>query len=87
MAAVNSWAYVSFFEADGEPGSPGLYSEEETPGFHWFDYVVFTGTLLIALGIGVFQAFTGDKQRTTKEYLMGNRYDSAPYRERDIWSG
>ena len=72
MAAVDAFAYVSFFAEDGVAGSPVVHSEE-TPSFHWADYVVFTATLVIALGIGVFQAFTGDKQRTTKEYLMGNR--------------
>ncbi len=41
--------------------------------FHIVDYVVFVALLLISLGIGVFQAFTGGKQRTTFEYLMGNR--------------
>ena len=41
--------------------------------FHWADYVVFIATLVISLGIGVFQAFIGDRQKTTKEYLTGNR--------------
>lgn len=41
--------------------------------FHWADYIVFSATLVVSLGVGVFQAFIGDKQRTTKEYLMGNR--------------
>ena len=48
-------------------------SDPTDVGFHWADYLVFAATLLIALGIGVFQAFTGDRQKTTKEYLMGNR--------------
>ena len=41
--------------------------------FHWADYLLFIATLLISLGIGLYYAFAGDKQRTTKEYLMGNR--------------
>ena len=41
--------------------------------FHAFDYVVFTIMLLISLGIGVYSAFTGGRQKTTSEYLMGNR--------------
>lgn len=45
----------------------------EKASFHWFDYVVFIGMLLFALGVGVFQAFTGDRQRTTSEYLTCNR--------------
>ena len=41
--------------------------------FHWFDYVVFSVTLLVSVGIGVFQACTGGKQKSTKEYLLGNK--------------
>ncbi|ELU11741.1 hypothetical protein CAPTEDRAFT_112687 [Capitella teleta] len=37
------------------------------------DYVVFALTLAISLGIGLYHAFTGDRQRTTKDFLMGNR--------------
>ena len=50
---------------NGEP-----YEDGE---FMWYDYVLFTLTLLIALGIGVYAAFAGDKQRSTEGYLMGNR--------------
>lgn len=50
-----------------------MSDEIEKASFHWFDYVVFIGVLLLALGVGVFQAFTGDRQRTTSEYLTGNR--------------
>ena len=78
MAGGNVQSYVAFFneytkrDHDGY-NAPTVHSDSETVGFHWADYVVFAGTLIIALGIGVVQAFTGDKQRTTKEYLMGNR--------------
>ena len=72
--------YVAYFsqyamhDIDDSPRAPVVHSDDPTSvGFHWADYVVFAATLLIALGIGVVQAFTGDKQRTTKEYLMGNR--------------
>ena len=40
---------------------------------HVADYVVFAGALVIALGIGVYYALTGDRQRTTGQYLLGNR--------------
>jgi len=42
-------------------------------GFHWADYVVFVGVLVISIGIGIYQSCTGGKQKTQGEYLMGNR--------------
>ena len=42
-------------------------------GFHAADYVIFAVTLLVSLGIGLYHAFTGGRQKTTKEFLMGNR--------------
>ena len=41
--------------------------------FHVVDYIMFAVMLLISLGIGVYSAFTGGGQKTTSEYLMGNR--------------
>ena len=41
--------------------------------FHWADYVVFGVTLALAIAVGVYQRFTGDRQRSTSEYLFGNR--------------
>ena len=41
--------------------------------FEWYDYFIFCLTLAVSLGIGIYAALAGDKQRTTKEYLMGNR--------------
>ena len=46
---------------------------ETYDSFQWYDYVIFTVTLLISLGIGVYYALTGDRQRTTKEFLLANR--------------
>ena len=43
------------------------------PGLHVADYVVFGGMLLISLGIGVYYSLSGGRQRTTDEYLLGNR--------------
>ena len=71
MAGGNVQMYLNFLAEDEL--APAQRSDPTDVGFHWADYVVFTATLLIALGIGVFQAFTGDRQKTTKEYLMGNR--------------
>ena len=41
--------------------------------FHVVDYCVFGAVLLISLGIGLYHALTGGKQKTKGEYLMGNR--------------
>ena len=55
-------------------------------GFAWYDYLIFIATLVVSLGIGLYFSFAGGKQRTTKEYLMGNRlvsflhYDCYGYR-------
>ncbi|KAK3096003.1 hypothetical protein FSP39_021869 [Pinctada imbricata] len=41
--------------------------------FHIADYVIFVFTIVISLGIGVFYALSGGRQRTTSEFLVGNR--------------
>ena len=42
-------------------------------GFVLADYCVFGVTIAISLGIGIYHALAGGRQRTTSEYLMGNR--------------
>ncbi len=42
-------------------------------GFHWVDYILFVAMLIVSLGIGVYAARTGGKQKTTREFLIGNR--------------
>ncbi|XP_062566846.1 sodium-coupled monocarboxylate transporter 1-like [Saccostrea cucullata] len=37
------------------------------------DWVVFSGMLIIPACIGIYYALAGGKQKTTKEFLMGNR--------------
>lgn len=41
--------------------------------FDVYDWIVFVGILLISLGIGIYHALAGGRQRTTGEFLMGNR--------------
>ena len=41
--------------------------------FHVVDYVVFILMFLVSMAIGAYFGFVGSKQKTTKEYLMGNR--------------
>ncbi|XP_048355100.1 sodium-coupled monocarboxylate transporter 1-like [Sphaerodactylus townsendi] len=42
-------------------------------GFGAWDYVVFAAMLLISAGIGIYYAFAGGGQKTSKEFLMGGR--------------
>ncbi|ELU04804.1 hypothetical protein CAPTEDRAFT_201499 [Capitella teleta] len=42
-------------------------------GLHWADYLIFTFFLLASLAIGVYHAFSGNKQRTTQEFIMADR--------------
>ena len=37
------------------------------------DYIIFVLTIAISIGIGIFHAVCGGKQRTTSEYFVGNR--------------
>ncbi|XP_035825115.1 sodium-coupled monocarboxylate transporter 1-like [Aplysia californica] len=41
--------------------------------FHIGDFVVFGLTIVVSIGIGIFHAFSGGRQRTTAEYLVGGR--------------
>ncbi|KAJ8310441.1 hypothetical protein KUTeg_012306 [Tegillarca granosa] len=41
--------------------------------FHFADYIVFAAAIVISIGIGIYYAFSGGKQRTTSEFLVGNR--------------
>ncbi|KAL3847668.1 hypothetical protein ACJMK2_018568 [Sinanodonta woodiana] len=41
--------------------------------FHFVDYIIFGITIVVSLGIGIYHALSGGKQRTTSEYLIGNR--------------
>ncbi|ELT87999.1 hypothetical protein CAPTEDRAFT_126424 [Capitella teleta] len=42
-------------------------------GLHWADYLIFCFFLLASLAIGVYHAFSGNKQRTTQEFIMADR--------------
>jgi Na+/proline symporter len=46
---------------------------EQERTFHPVDYVLFGLMLLISAGIGIYHGCTGGRQRTTSEYLLGNR--------------
>ena len=41
--------------------------------FEWYDFVIFSLTLAVSLGIGIYYACAGGGQKTTKDYLLGGR--------------
>lgn len=47
--------------------------EQEKREFVTLDWVLFAGMLVISAGIGIFYACYGGRQKTTGEFLMGNR--------------
>ncbi|ELU01005.1 hypothetical protein CAPTEDRAFT_107392 [Capitella teleta] len=42
-------------------------------GLHLVDYLIFAFFLIVSLAIGVYHAFSGNKQRTTQEFIMADR--------------
>lgn len=48
------------------------YQKTDTK-LQWPDYLIFAFTIITSLGIGIWTAFSGGRQKTTSEYLMGNR--------------
>ena len=45
----------------------------ESVYFQWPDYVVLAIVLLLSAAIGFYYAFTGGRQKTTKEYLFADK--------------
>ena len=45
----------------------------KTYTIQWPDYLVLASFLVVSLGIGVYHAFSGGRQRTTTEFIMANR--------------
>lgn len=41
--------------------------------FYLADYIIFGITIAASIGIGIFHAFAGGRQKTTSEFHMGNR--------------
>ena len=65
------WENYQLNDISNSGKSVGVFADNDE--FKWYDYVIFVSTLVISLGIGVYAAFSGGKQKTTKEYLMANR--------------
>lgn len=61
----------------GEAAKADMSACRATGGFHIWDYVVFAAMLLISAAIGIYYAFAGGGQKTSKEFLMGGRSMSA----------
>uniref|UniRef100_A0A1I8JBY3 Sodium-coupled monocarboxylate transporter 1 n=1 Tax=Macrostomum lignano TaxID=282301 RepID=A0A1I8JBY3_9PLAT len=51
----------------------GMALERTSNSFHWADYVILVLSLLISCSVGIYFALSGGKQKTTAEYLMGDR--------------
>ena len=49
---------------------------EDHVRFGMWDYFVLAFTLIISSGIGIYYRFTGGKQRTAEEYLLGDKNQS-----------
>ncbi|XP_071165366.1 sodium-coupled monocarboxylate transporter 1-like [Mytilus edulis] len=41
--------------------------------FYLADYIIFAITIVLSVGIGLYHAFAGGKQKTTSEFHLGNR--------------
>ncbi len=41
--------------------------------FQWLDYTLFSGILLMSLGVGIWSAYTSRHQKTAQQFLMGNK--------------
>lgn len=50
-----------------------FFSPVQLHEFGAVDYIVFILTIVVSLGIGIYYALSGGRQRTTSEYLVGNR--------------
>lgn len=49
----------------------------KVPTFSVWDYVVFVGIILVAAGLGLFQALRGRKDSSRAEFLLGGRQMTA----------
>ncbi|OXA55751.1 Sodium-coupled monocarboxylate transporter 1 [Folsomia candida] len=54
-------------------GEPSIAGDDPAKHFGTIDYLVFTIMLAISTGIGVFYGCFGNRQKTTKDFLMGGR--------------
>lgn len=69
MSAAETAAAYAFL---GSLGSE-VIGPTEVDTFHWADYLIFSLSLAISLLIGLYFAVTGDRQRTTEEFLLASR--------------
>ena len=48
-------------------------AQPDMASLHWLDVMILGIFLLISIGIGIYHALTGGRQRTTAEFIMANR--------------
>ena len=62
-------------DIDNQPTSPqtNMATAIGSGVFHLANYIIFALFLLISAGIGLYHGCSGGRQRTTSEFLMGNR--------------
>lgn len=59
--------------AQGPGNRAAMVSPRGIGTFVVWDYLVFAGMLLISAAIGIYYAFAGGGQQTSKDFLMGGR--------------
>lgn len=74
--SLNNDTSSGFSQEDFFPTGEGGFSRNPASFSHKFgliEYAVFLSVLVCSAAIGVFYAFCGNGQKSTEEYLMGNR--------------
>ena len=71
----SSYFFYEYWTGSQASGTPGVLASTvgAKKGLHPADIVIFVLVLAVSLGIGIYFALAGGRQKTTREFLMGNR--------------